>query len=92
MKIPRDVNGLQLVKALRILGYAVDRQKGSHIRIQRGRALITDMISFTRRHFCICRMGRTGGGDEVFLHKRPSVEHQGCLGSERHDGEQFPLS
>jgi len=33
MKIPRDVNGLQLVKALRILGYAVDRQKGSHIRI-----------------------------------------------------------
>ena len=33
MKIPRDVNGLQLVKALRILGYAVDRQKGSHIRV-----------------------------------------------------------
>jgi len=33
MKIPRDVNGLQLLKALRILGYAVDRQKGSHIRI-----------------------------------------------------------
>jgi predicted RNA binding protein YcfA (HicA-like mRNA interferase family) len=33
MKIPRDVNGLQLVKALRVFGYAVDRQKGSHIRI-----------------------------------------------------------
>jgi len=33
MKIPRDVNGLQLVKALRVLGYAVDRQKGSHIRL-----------------------------------------------------------
>lgn len=33
MKIPRDVNGLQLVKALRVLGYAVDRQKGSHIRV-----------------------------------------------------------
>jgi predicted RNA binding protein YcfA (HicA-like mRNA interferase family) len=30
-KIPRDVNGPQLVKALRILGYAVNRQKGSHI-------------------------------------------------------------
>lgn len=33
MKIPRDVNGLQLVKALRVLGYAVNRQKGSHIRV-----------------------------------------------------------
>ena len=33
MKIPRDVDGPQLVKALRILGYAVDRQKGSHIRV-----------------------------------------------------------
>ncbi|MCX6974514.1 MAG: type II toxin-antitoxin system HicA family toxin [Verrucomicrobia bacterium] len=33
MKTPRDVNGLQLVKALRVLGYAVDRQKGSHIRL-----------------------------------------------------------
>ncbi|HEX4140469.1 MAG TPA: type II toxin-antitoxin system HicA family toxin [Candidatus Methylacidiphilales bacterium] len=33
MKIPRDVDGTQLVKALRVLGYAVDRQKGSHIRV-----------------------------------------------------------
>jgi len=33
VKIPRDVSGPQLVKALRVLGYAVDRQKGSHIRI-----------------------------------------------------------
>ncbi len=33
MKIPRDVTGLQLVKALRVLGYTVDRQKGSHIRV-----------------------------------------------------------
>jgi predicted RNA binding protein YcfA (HicA-like mRNA interferase family) len=33
MKIPRGVNGLQLVKALRVLGYEVDRQRGSHIRI-----------------------------------------------------------
>jgi predicted RNA binding protein YcfA (HicA-like mRNA interferase family) len=33
MKLPRDVNGPQLVKALRVLGYAVDRQKGSHIRV-----------------------------------------------------------
>jgi len=33
MKIPRDVDGPQLVKALRVLGYEVDRQKGSHIRV-----------------------------------------------------------
>ncbi len=33
MKLPRDVNGAELVKALQVLGYVVDRQKGSHIRI-----------------------------------------------------------
>jgi predicted RNA binding protein YcfA (HicA-like mRNA interferase family) len=33
MKLPRDVSGAQLVKALRNLGYMVDRQKGSHIRV-----------------------------------------------------------
>jgi predicted RNA binding protein YcfA (HicA-like mRNA interferase family) len=33
MKLPRDVSGPDLVKALRKLGYEVTRQKGSHIRI-----------------------------------------------------------
>ena len=33
MKLPRDVSGPELVKALRVLGYAVDRQKGSHVRV-----------------------------------------------------------
>ncbi len=33
MKVPRDVSGADLVKALRGLGYAVDRQRGSHIRV-----------------------------------------------------------
>jgi predicted RNA binding protein YcfA (HicA-like mRNA interferase family) len=33
MKVPRDVNGPQLVKSLRTFGYAVDRQKGSHVRL-----------------------------------------------------------
>ena len=33
MKLPRDVNGPQLAKALRVLGYEVTRQRGSHIRI-----------------------------------------------------------
>jgi predicted RNA binding protein YcfA (HicA-like mRNA interferase family) len=33
MKLPRDVSGAQLVKALRELGYQVSRQTGSHIRL-----------------------------------------------------------
>ena len=33
MKLPRDVDGPSLVKALRVLGYEVTRQKGSHIRV-----------------------------------------------------------
>jgi predicted RNA binding protein YcfA (HicA-like mRNA interferase family) len=33
MKLPRDVSGAQLVKALGTLGYRVTRQTGSHIRV-----------------------------------------------------------
>jgi predicted RNA binding protein YcfA (HicA-like mRNA interferase family) len=33
MRLPRDIDGLQLVKALSILGYEKTRQKGSHIRV-----------------------------------------------------------
>lgn len=33
MKLPRDVDGTQLVKALEVLGYVVSRQKSSHIRV-----------------------------------------------------------
>jgi predicted RNA binding protein YcfA (HicA-like mRNA interferase family) len=33
MKVPRDVSGHQLVKALRKIGYQVDRQRGSHMRL-----------------------------------------------------------
>lgn len=33
MKLPRDVDGPQLVKALGILGYEATRQTGSHIRV-----------------------------------------------------------
>ena len=38
MKIPRDCNGVELVRALRRLGYETQRQTGSHIQIttQRG--------------------------------------------------------
>ncbi len=33
MKLPRDLSGEELVKALSRLGYVVDRQTGSHIRL-----------------------------------------------------------
>ena len=33
MKLPRDVDGARLVKALSALGYEATRQKGSHIRV-----------------------------------------------------------
>lgn len=33
MKLPRDVSGPDLIKALRKLGYEMNRQKGSHMRV-----------------------------------------------------------
>lgn len=36
MKTPRDVTGREAVKALRRLGFSVERQTGSHIIMQHG--------------------------------------------------------
>ena len=33
MKLPRDLSGLKLAKALARLGYEIDHQTGSHIRL-----------------------------------------------------------
>ncbi len=33
MKLPRDVSGSDLVRALKVLGYLESRQSGSHIRV-----------------------------------------------------------
>jgi predicted RNA binding protein YcfA (HicA-like mRNA interferase family) len=33
MKLPRDLSGPQLIRALRHLGYQVTRQRGSHTRV-----------------------------------------------------------
>ena len=33
MKIPRDINASDLIRALRVLGYERTRQDGSHIRL-----------------------------------------------------------
>ncbi len=33
MKLPRDISGLDLARALARLGYTVDHQRGSHIRL-----------------------------------------------------------
>ena len=44
MKLPRDINGDDLIKGLKVYGYALTRQVGSHIRlttIQNGQHHIT---------------------------------------------------
>ena len=33
MRLPKDISGADLVKALRILGYEISRQTGSHLRL-----------------------------------------------------------
>ena len=33
MRLPRDLSGDDLVRALRVLGYEVSRQNGSHMRL-----------------------------------------------------------
>jgi predicted RNA binding protein YcfA (HicA-like mRNA interferase family) len=33
MKLPRDVTGTELIKALRVHGYIQNRQRGSHVRM-----------------------------------------------------------
>ena len=33
MKLPRDIDGAALIRALKPLGYEVTRQKGSHVRV-----------------------------------------------------------
>lgn len=33
MKLPRDVSGTELARALCVLDYAITRQKGSHLRV-----------------------------------------------------------
>lgn len=38
MKLPRDVTGQELARALEKLGYSITRQAGSHIRLSTERA------------------------------------------------------
>ena len=37
MKLPCDVSGAKLMRALRMLGYEITRQRGSHARLTRQR-------------------------------------------------------
>jgi predicted RNA binding protein YcfA (HicA-like mRNA interferase family) len=41
VKLPRDLSGDEVVRALRRLGFIVVRQVGSHIRLERGVARVT---------------------------------------------------
>ena len=40
MKLPRDVSGERLARALKVLGYRVTRQTGSHMRLTRAAAVV----------------------------------------------------
>ena len=41
MKLPRDVSGAQTVRALQRLGFVFDRQRGSHVRMEKGALRVT---------------------------------------------------
>jgi predicted RNA binding protein YcfA (HicA-like mRNA interferase family) len=41
MKLPRDLSGSEVVKALRRLGFVVVRQDGSHIRMVKDNLAVT---------------------------------------------------
>ena len=41
MKLPRDLSGREVVKALKRLGFSVEKQEGSHIRLSRGGLKVT---------------------------------------------------
>ena len=41
MKLPRDLSGVEIVKALQRLGFSTVRQKGSHAQLAKGDKRIT---------------------------------------------------
>jgi predicted RNA binding protein YcfA (HicA-like mRNA interferase family) len=41
VKLPRDLSGPEVVRALGRLGFAQDRQEGSHIRLRKGSLRVT---------------------------------------------------
>ena len=41
MKLPRDLSGRGVVKGLKRLGFSVENQEGSHIRLSRGGLRLT---------------------------------------------------
>ncbi|EDY21270.1 YcfA family protein [Chthoniobacter flavus Ellin428] len=41
MKLPRDISGVQAVRALQRLGFGVVRQRGSHVRLAKGTLTVT---------------------------------------------------
>jgi predicted RNA binding protein YcfA (HicA-like mRNA interferase family) len=41
VKLPRDLSGREVVKALKRLGFSIEKQEGSHIRLSRGGLNVT---------------------------------------------------
>lgn len=73
MKIPRDVNGAELVRALRVLGYERVRTEGSHIRLT---TLLNGEHHVTVPNHKTLKMGTLLGGvlKPVAAHHKISVE------------------
>lgn len=65
MRIPRDLSGSALARALESLGYAVTRQTGSHMRLGTLSAILADVAD----HFGMSRSDRTA---RLFEHKSSS--------------------
>ncbi len=67
MKLPRDVDGLRLAHALKVLGYETTRQKGSHIRVTTQRD--------GENHEVIPAHSPIKAGTLSGIHKRIAVHH-----------------
>ena len=73
MKIPRDIDALDLVRALRALGYESVRQEGSHIRLT---TLVGGTHHITIPNYRLLKTGTLLGGvlKPVAAHHHLSVE------------------
>lgn len=84
MKLPRDILGSELVKALKVMGYAVVRQKGSHI------SIATEVDGPNKEVIPNHRPIKTGTGRSIFhLPQADSCQRVGFLEFQRVSASAF---
>jgi len=73
VKIPRDINASELIRALRVLGYESARQVGSHIRLT---TLVNGTHHITIPNHRPLKTGTLLGGvlKPIAMHHRLTVE------------------